>query len=263
MREVCHKGLAKLVGAYGSVSVKNEDLPELIKASIEPDLENRKNIEENLQNVPKVLPILFEWLVEHTIGAKEKAIINLRKSKNTHHKEDSSWISFLGYSFHFITDWGTLYHSPLSVANPVIPNTIVGTLTMVLLGVFANRKRGSKKMLESAIKWGLVGAGTSGGSNLIKLYLDHKIFEEQCDEYWIKYKSLIRRKFTSQQKIIHLPKDFEKVIILFDEKMNDLRIRCNMTSPDFILSNDGENFADYMAQIAVVMDFAIQIIKNY
>jgi len=115
LREICHKGLAKLVGAYGSLSMNNEALSELIKASIEPDLEIRKNIEKNLQNIPKVVPILFEWLIEHTIGAKEKAILNLKKAKNTHLKDDSSWIGFLGQTFHYITDWGTPYHAPLSV----------------------------------------------------------------------------------------------------------------------------------------------------
>ncbi len=263
LREICHKGLAKLVGAYGSVPMNNEDLFELIKASIEPDLEKRKNIEKNLQNIPKVVPILFETLVEHTIGAKENAILNLRKAKNAYLKDDSSWISFLGQTFHYITDWGTPYHAPLSVANPVIPNTIFWTLIMGLLGIIVNRKKGSKKMLESAIKWGLIGAGTSGGSSLIKLYLDHELFEEQCDEYWNRYKSSISRKFISQKKVLHLPRNFEEAIMLFDEKMNNLRTICNNTSPDWILSSDGDNFADYMVQIAVVMDFAIQIIKYY
>ncbi len=263
MREICHKGLAKLVGAYGSVPMNNEDLSELIKESIEPDQEKRKNIEKNLQNIPKVVSILFEWLVEHTVGAKETAIINLRKAKNIHLKDDSSWISFSGQTFHYITDWGTPYHSPLSVANPVIPNTIVGTLIMTLLGAFVNRKEGSKKMLESAIKWGLIGAGTSSGSSLIKVYLDHNIFEEQCDEYWNRYKSSIRGKFISQKKVLHLPRNFEEAIMLFDEKMNNLRTICNKTSPDLILSPDGESFADYMIQIAFVLDFAIQIIMFY
>ena len=263
MRERCHKGLAKLVGAYGSVPMNIKDLSELMKASIEPDLENRKNIEKNLQKIPKVVPILFEWLVEHTIGGKENAILNLRTARNAYLKGDPSWISFLGRTSHYVTDWGTLYHSPISVANPVILKTIFWMVSMGLYGIIVNRRKGSKKMFESAIKWGSIGAAVSGGYNLIKLYLEHKIFEEQCDEYWGRYESLIKRKFVSQKKVLNLPRNFEEAIMLFDEKMNDLRIICNNTSPDWILSNNGDNFADYMVQIAFVMDFAIQIITYY
>ena len=57
-------------------------------------------------------------------------------------------------------------------------------------------------MFESAIKWGSIGAAISGGYNLIKLYLEHKIFEEQCDEQWNRYKSSISRKFVSQKKVL-------------------------------------------------------------
>lgn len=263
LRELCHKGLAKLVGAYGSISMNNKDLSELIKASIEPDLENRKNIEKNLQKIPKVIPILFEWLVEHTIGAKEKAILNLRKAKNAYLKDDPSWISFLGRTLHYITDWGTPYHSPLSVANPVIPKTIIWGLGMGLLGIIANRRKGLKKMLESAIKWSLIGAAVSGASNLIELYLEHNIFEEKCDEYWGRYESGIIRKFVSLKKVLPLPRNFEDAIEIFKEKMKELRTLCNNTSPNWILSSEGENYADYMVQISVVMDFAIQIINHY
>jgi len=263
LREICHKGLARLVGAYGSFPMNNEELSELIKTSIEPDLEMRMNIEKNLRDISKIIPLLFEWLVEHTIGAKEQAFLNLRKAKNAYLEDGPSWISFLGHSFHYITDWGTPYHSPLSVVNPVIPNTISWALIMGLIGAIYNHKKGSKKMLKSAIKWGLVGAGTSGGSSLVKLYLDHKIFEEQCDEYWDKFKSTISRKFISQKKVIPLPRNFEGAIMLFEEKMNTLRSICNNRSHDWILSNDGDNFADYMVQIAVVLDYANKIIKYY
>lgn len=263
LREICHKGLAELVGVYGSIPMKKQDIIDLIEASIEPDRENRKKIENNLQNIPNVIPILFDWLVEHTVGAKKGATLNLRKAKSTHLKDDSSWISFLGQTLHYITDWGTPYHSPLSVANPVIPNTIFWTLIMALLGIIINGEKSSKKMFKNAIKWGLIGAGTSGGSSLIKLYLDHNIFEEQCDEYWNSYRSSISRKFVSQKKVLHLPRNFEEAIMLFDEQMNNLRTLCNNTSPDWIFSNNGENFADYMVQIAIVMDFAIQIINYY
>lgn len=261
MRENCHKGLVRLIGAYGSFPMSNEDLSELIKASIEPDMEKRMNIEKNIQDFSKIVPIIFEWLVKHTIGAKENAILNLRKAKNAHVKNDPCWINFLGRSFHYITDWGTPYHAPISVANPVIAFTIFGTLIMGLIGTIVNRKKGSKKILKSAIKWSLVGAVTSAGSSLVKLYLDHKIFEERCDEFWEKYESMIISKFLSQKKVLHLPKSFETGIMLIDEKMNNLRSFCNNRSPDWILSSDGDNFADYIIQIAIMLDYTVQIIK--
>ena len=118
-------------------------------------------------------------------------------------------------------------------------------------------------MFESAIRWGLIGAGTSSVTSLIKLYLDHNIFEKKCDEYWNRYKRLISRKFASQKKVLCLPKSFEEAIVLFDEPMNNLRTICNSTSPDWIFSSDGENFAVYMVQIAIVMDYAFQIINYY
>jgi len=134
---------------------------------------------------------------------------------------------------------------------------------MGLIGIIVNRKKGSKKMLESATKWGLIGGTVSGGYNLIKLYLDHKIFEEQCEKYWVRYDNSIIRKFISQKQVLQRPRYFEGAIVLFEKKMDDLRNICNNTSPDWILSSGGENFMDYMVQIAVVMDFTIQIIKFY
>jgi len=61
LRERCHKGLAEVVGAYGSIHIHKKFLPKLLIASIEPDLENRQNIENNLDDLPKVIPILSKW----------------------------------------------------------------------------------------------------------------------------------------------------------------------------------------------------------
>ncbi len=263
MRERCHKGLAELVGAYGSAHIHKKFLPELSIASVEPDLENRQNIENNLDDLPKIIPILSKWFIEHTIGAKELAILNLRNSYEARLKDDPSWINFLGLIFHYITDWGTPYHSPVSLANPVIPTTVIGGISIGILRIIINWVNGSSEILNGVTKWGLSGAAALGGISLISLYLEHKNFEEQCNEYWDNNKNLIIKQFLSQKKDFHLPRNFEEAIGIFEEKMNDLRIICNYTSPDWILSNRGENFADYMVQIAVVMDFAIQIIGYY
>ncbi len=261
MRERCHKGLAELVGAYGSVHINKKFLPELVIASVEPDLKNTQNIENNLDDLPKIIIILSKWFIEHTIGAKELAFLNLRNSYEARLKDDPSWIGFLGLVFHYITDWGTPYHSPVSLANPVIPTTVIGGISTGVLRLILNWISGSREILNGVTKWGLSGAAASGGISLISLYLEHKNFEEQCDEYWDNNKNLITKQFLAQKKGFHLPRNFEEAIEIFEKKMKDLRTLCNNTSPNWILSSVGKNYANYMVQIAVVMDLAIQIIK--
>ena len=70
-----------MVGAYGSVHIHKKFLPELSIASVELDLENKQNIENNLDDLPKIIPILSKWFIEHTIGAKELAILYCEESK--------------------------------------------------------------------------------------------------------------------------------------------------------------------------------------
>jgi len=263
LRERCHKGLAELVGAYGSVHILKNFLPKLLIASIKPDLENRQSIEDNLDDLSKIIPILSTWFIEHTIIAKELAILNLRKGREARLKNNPTWINFLGVAFHYITDWGTPYHSPVFLANSVIPITVVGGISMGLLRFIINCINGSSKILNNVIKWGRFGAAASCGISLIFLYLEHKIFEDQCEDYWYSNKNLIIKQFLAQKKDFYLPRNFEVAIEIFEEKMKDLRFLCNNTSPDWILSNNGDNFADYMVQIALVMEFAIQIIKYY
>lgn len=250
-----------MVGAYGSVHIHKNFLPELLIASVEPDLENTQNIKNNLDDLPKIIMILSKWSIEHTIGAKELAILNLRNSYEARLKDDPSWISFLGLVFHYITDWGTPYHSPVSMANPVIPAIVIGGISTGFLRLIINWISGSSEILNGVTKWGFSGAAASGGISLISLYLEHKKFEEQCDEYWDNNKNLITKLFLAQKKDFHLPRNFEEAIEIFEKKMKDLRTLCNNTSPNWILSNVGENYANYMVQIAVVMDLAIQIIK--
>ena len=252
-----------MVGVYGSVLVQKKFLTQLVIASVEPDLENRQEIENNLNNLPNVIPIISKWLFEHTTGAKELTILNLRKAYNAFLKNHPSWISFLGQALHYITDWGTPYHSSLSLVNLVIPTTVIGGVGMGIFGLIVSWLNGSDEMLKSATKWGLLGAAASCGISLIDIYLKHKRFEEQCDKYWDRYENMIIQKFKSKKKGFQLPKNFEEAIEIFERMMNNLRNICNNTSPDWILLNNGYNFADYMVQIAVVMDFAYQIITYY
>ncbi len=263
MREICHKGLARLVGVYGSVRVQKKFLTRLVNASVEPDLENRQEIENNLNNLPNVIPILSKWLFEHTTGAMELAILNLRKGYNAFLKNHPSWISFLGQALHYITDWGTPYHSSVSLVNLVIPTIVIGGVGWAIFGLIVSWLNGSDEMLKSATKWGLLGAATSGGISIIDLYLRHKSFEEKCDKYWERYENMIIQKFKSIKERYQLPKNFEEAIKIFEEMMNDLRNICNNTSPDWILQDNGYNFTNYMVQIVLVMDFACQVIKYY
>ena len=261
MREICHKGLARLVGVYGSVRVQKKLLPELLNASVEPDLENRQKIEGSLEIIYKVIPTLSKWYYEHTIGAKETAISNLKNAHYALIKGDQAWISFLGHALHFIADWGTPYHSPFSLVDTVIPITVMGGIGIGIFGLIVNLLNESDEIFENTTKWGLLGAAASGGISLIYQYFEHKNFEEQCDEYWDSYENIIIQKFTSIKNHFQFPKDFEDAVEIFEKMMNDLRNISKNTVPDWILQNNGYNFSDYMVQIALVMDFAVRIIS--
>ncbi len=149
------------------------------------------------------------------------------------------------------------------MADSVIPTTIKGGTGTAILSLFANKLNGNDENLKNATKWGIVGAVVSGIFSLINQYLDHKKFEEQCDEYWDKYENLIIQKFKSIKKKFNTHKFFEEAVEIFEMKMNNLLNISNDTTPDWILLENGYNFADYMVQIALVIDFANQIISYY
>jgi len=90
MREKCHKGLSALVFESGFNNYSKKNLLKIINASIEPDLENRLLIDQNLDNPSIVLPTLSKWLSEHTTGARRLALENLEKAYYARLRNDPS-----------------------------------------------------------------------------------------------------------------------------------------------------------------------------
>lgn len=261
MREKCHKGLTELVFEVGLGYNSKRDLMKLLNASIEPDLENRRQIEENLDSPLKILPILSNWLTEHTSGARKLALENLEKAYYARLRNEPHWTYFLGLTFHYITDWATPYHSPISLAKKVIPYSILGGIGAILIKSVVNLINETNESQEGIAQWGLLGAGTASGISLITQYIKHNEFEKQCDDLWTKYEPLIRKKFNSLNISNQLPSSFEEAMKNFNQLMSKLRYTCENTSPDLILA-DGNNFVDYLIKIAIVMQYACKIIVN-
>jgi len=258
MRENCHKGLAEMV-FNNDLGYNTKDLIKLINASIEPDLENRLFIEQNLDYPSKVLPILSKWLSEHTTGARKLALENLEKAYYGRLRNDPSWSYFLGICFHYITDWGTPYHSPVSIAKKVIPYSILGGIGMGLLKTFVNWVSNNGEVQRGVLEWGLLGVGATCAATSIFQYIKHNNFEKRCDILWTKYEFLIKKNFNSSKSRYQISSSFEEALEKFNQIMYKLRNTCENTSPDWILA-DGNNFVEYMVNIAVVMEYAYKIV---
>jgi hypothetical protein len=263
MREKCHKGLTKLVFKKGRYHFPKNVLSLLLKASIEPDQEYRQTIERNLDDPLKVLPILSKWLSEHTIGARKLALLNLKKAYYARLKGDPSWVYFLGLASHYIIDWGTPYHSPVTIAKKVIPLTILGGLGSAFLKYMINLMDEDMETQEGVSQWGLFGASAVSGFSLLNQYFKHNNFEKRCDELWEQYEHLININYDFPYINHQLSNNFKDAMATFDRKMEELRYVCENTTPDWILSDNGKNFMDYMIQIAIVMEYACKIILHY
>jgi hypothetical protein len=237
LREITHKGLARLVGLYGSYPIDSNNLQILEISSIEPD---RLNREEIAKGPLKAIKTTVEWLVDHTLKAKELSIQYLNETNKAYKIGDPSWIRWLGWCFHFITDWATPYHSPSSKSNPIIQSTS---------GRF-------KTAYEN--KEGLVAPILDTVSTLIKSKVDHDNFEDICEKRWQQNETLVRKNF------VKLKKNRESNLDLkgFSTMMDNLRVNCENLSADWIITSTNQEFAAYMTEIAKVMDFACCIIME-
>ena len=256
MKEICHKGLAKLVGQYGSSLIDPNALEIVVNASVEPDKIDREKFSENFF-------FGIKWLFNHTIGAKELAVSYLRNACDAYAKKNNSWLKNLGFAFHFITDWGTPYHSPTSKSNPFLDITEVGAKLGGKIGIMSKSNKNWRDELREFVKGALIGGGIFGSIALILLYFSHNNFESRCDELWNENIPLIRKHFRG--KLVHpkLPKKINLALDLFEEKMNNLHQRSENLHADWIDNCSNEEYADYMSDISIVMDLACQIvIKN-
>ncbi|MFX1276037.1 MAG: hypothetical protein ACFFBP_18135 [Promethearchaeota archaeon] len=267
MKEICHKGLARLVGTLGSMPLEPEDLKNVIDGSIDPDNLNKQRMNENLINT---LTISFEWLLEHTIHAKELAIKSINEACEARKRNNGIWGRFLGWAFHFITDWGTPYHSFKSKSNPLPSSAKIGTGSGAIIGgigglikSLTKRDTDFREIISDGFKGAgigaVVGTGIGVGIGGAALAISHGKFETRCDELWDEYYSSIEEKFEIEiknQEVLNITID------LFENKMNSLRQLCESLPADWIFTCNREEYADYMIKIALTMDLACQVIAN-
>jgi len=270
LKEISHKGLARLVGTYGTYPLEQEVLESIIKASVEPDLINRQRITENFINA---LTIPIEWLLEHGIYAKDLAIYFINEAYEAKKNNDISWSKSLGWAFHFITDWGTPHHSPKSKSNPVIPSAKIGAKTGAFAGGIGGLIKGITKpnisfwevlldVLKGVGTGAVIGAGVGAGAGVIELAFDHNNFEKRCDVLWEENLQSIRDNFRIKVGEQQLPEQSTSALNLLEEKMNSLRQLCENLPTNWIDTCDSDEYLEYMIQIALVMDLANQIVME-
>lgn len=92
MKELTHKGLARLVGLYGFHSIDSNNLEILVSSSVEPDLINREEIGKGIS---KAFMTSIGWLADHTDRAKELSIQNINKAIEAYNFGDPSWSRWL------------------------------------------------------------------------------------------------------------------------------------------------------------------------
>ena len=250
MKEICHKGFARLVGTYGALPMEPEALEIIINASVEPDQIDKEIFSKNVFYGAK-------WLYNHTIGAKELAVNYIRNAYDAHASDESSWLRELGFAFHFITDWATPQHSLNS--NLLTGLTKTGAQLGGAIGGISEPDKDSSKELKGS----LIGGGILGLIGLIALPISHSRFESRCDKRWEKNTQLVTEFFrvkAEKAENNQLPEQLDLALDLFDKKMNNLRQLCENLSIFWIDRCDNEEYANYMVEIALVLNFACQII---
>ncbi len=235
MKEITHKGLARLVGLYGSYPIDSNNLKILEFSSVEPDRLNREEIGKSLF---KAIKTSIGWLVDHTVKAKELSIQYIDEATKAYNSGDQSWSRWLGWCFHFITDWATPYHSPTSKSNPILNSTS---------DIF-------KKASENDD--GLFSTTLNIVSNLIKFKVEHDNFEDICEKRWQQNETIVKNNFIKFKNNRISFVDLK----VFIEMMDDLRLKCENLSPDWIINSTNQEFAHYMTEIAIVMNVACCIV---
>lgn len=182
MKEITHKGLARLVGLYGSHAIDSNDLQILESSSVEPDEKNREDLGKGMF---EAIMTSIGWFADHTAKAKELSIQYINKASEAYNSGDHSWSRWLGWSFHFITDWATPYHSLKSMSRYI--SGVSGLLKFKVdhdkFEVICEERW---QQDEPIIK-----------DNFIKFkhkrmsFVDLEIFNEMMDELQVKYENLL------------------------------------------------------------------------
>ncbi len=235
MREITHKGLARLVGLYGSHSIDSDNLQILESSSVEPD---EKNKEELSKGILEAIMISIGWFTDHTAKAKELSIQYINKSYEAYNSGDHSWSRWLGWCFHFITDWATPYHSLKSMSR------------------YISDSKSDKSNKESANEDGFFLNSLKDVSGLLKFKIDHDKFEVICEERWQQDEPIIKDNFIQFK---HKRMSFVDLEI-FNEMMDELQAKCENLLLDWIINCTDQEFARYMTDIAIVMDVACCIV---
>ncbi|MFX1499126.1 MAG: hypothetical protein ACFFBH_16540 [Promethearchaeota archaeon] len=235
MREITHKGLARLVGLYGSHAIDSDNLQILESSSVEPDEEKRKKLGKGMF---EAIMASIGWFADHTDNAKELSIQYINKASEAFNSGDRSWSRWLGWSFHFITDWATPYHS------------------LKLMSRYISDSISNKSNKESANDEGIFLKILKGLSGLLKLKEDHDNFELICEKRWQQNEPIIKDNFI---KFKH-NRIFSVNLEIFSEMMDELQVKNENLLLDWVINCSDLEFAQYMTDIAIVMDVAYSLV---
>ncbi|MFW9971476.1 MAG: hypothetical protein ACFFDF_14875 [Candidatus Odinarchaeota archaeon] len=236
MREITHKGLAQLVGLYGFHAIDFENMQILESSSVEPDEINREGLSKGMF---EAIMTSIGWFANHTSRAKELAIQNINKASRAYSSGDRSWPRWLGWAFHFITDWATPYHSSNTMSKYILDSKS---------DVFnkESEKDGGPFWIMLLDKF----------FTLVKFKLDHDKFEKICEERWQQNESIIKDNFIKfKEKRISLVN-----LEIFNDRMDQLRTKYENKLLDWLIDCSDQEFSRYMIDIAKVMDLACQIV---
>ncbi len=236
MREITHKGLARLVGLYGYHAIDSDNLQILVSSSVEPDEINREGLRKDML---EAVTTSIVWFADHTDGAKEMAIQNINKAFKAYNSGDNSWSRWLGWCFHYITDWLTPYHSLKSMSRYILDSKS---------DIFNKDSENGGVSIWTILFNRLF--------NLAKFKAEHDKFEDICEERWQQNESIIKDSFIRFKKKSISFADLE----LFSVLMDKLRVKSENKLLDWITNCSDQEFAWYMTDIAKVMDVACRIV---
>jgi len=236
LREITHKGLARLVGLYGSHAIDSNNLQILESSSVEPDEIKREGLNRGMF---EAIMTSIGWFADHTNRAKELAIQNMNKASESYKFGESSWSRWLGWAFHFITDWATPYHS-------------LNTMKKYISGL-KDEKDNNVSKNDTGPLWITL---LDKFANLAVFKLDHDKFEDMCEKRWQQNVSIIKENFIKYKNNRLSFVDLK----MFNEKMDRLRAQSENKLLEWITDCSDQEFSLYMTDIAKVMDDACRIV---
>lgn len=229
MREITHKGLARLVGFYGSHKIDPVNLSILELSSVEPDKIRREQLDKGMF---EAITGSLGWFSEHTMKAKELSIENVINACEAYNSGNQSWSKWLGWCFHYITDWATPYHSIKLMIKYILDSE--------------NKNLNEDLFLTIIEKF----------ANLAKFKIEHDQFESICEKRWQEIEPFVKEniiKFKNNKK-------FSVNLDRFDKMMDELSLRAENRSVQWANESTNQEFAKYMTQIAILMDLACRLV---